>query len=359
MNNKEYKIGILTLPGNFNYGNRLQNYALEQVIINNFGAVNTLAIDNRNIIIKTISMLKQKKYEFSKPEISKQKRVKEKVFSPFTRDYLNNKKEKVFSHYDYVIVGSDQVWNPNFMKRTDRTKWFLDFVPKEKRISYAASFGVSEIPDNLHSFFKEGLTNMNYISVREEAGIEIVKNISNRDAELVVDPTMLLTLSEWNELIARKKNSSVDRSDKFIIVYMLREFSHDRKLAVENFAKKNNFKIIQIMGDTYHRDHVVYDPIEFIESIKYAQMVFTDSFHCTVFSILFKTPFCVFDRVGGNMGSRLQTLLKKFSLVKNQYVDEDRTDIQALFKQTAFNEIDSILEEGRQKGIEFLKESIK
>ncbi|WP_461197746.1 polysaccharide pyruvyl transferase family protein [Enterococcus sp. N249-2] len=353
------KIGILTLPGNFNYGNRLQNYALEQTIKVNFGNVETLIVDNRKPLIQLLSWFKLKKYELAHQEIVKQKKVKQKVFIPFTKKYLNNIKQKNFSTYDYIIVGSDQVWNPNYMKRTDKLKWFLDFVPEEKRVSYAASFGVSDIPDNLNSLFKEGLQGMSQISVREEAGKDIVAKIADRDSELVVDPTMLLSRNDWERLINSKLNSRVPKTNKFVIVYMLRNFSEERKNAVINFAKKNNLEIIQIMGDSYEESHVVYDPIEFLEAIHNAEMIFTDSFHCTVFSIIFKKPFCVFDRIGGNMGSRLNTLLDRFSLQDNLYDDFKHSNISDMYTKTDFSKTDSILEDGRSKGLAFLEKALK
>ena len=100
---------------------------------------------------------------------------------------------KLFNNkFDYIIVGSDQVWNPYWFPNID----FLKYIDKKKRISYAASFGVNEIPLNLQYSFKNTLKNMEYISVREDAGAKIIKDLIGKEVPVVVDPTLLLTTED-------------------------------------------------------------------------------------------------------------------------------------------------------------------
>src|SRR5699024_4424214 len=106
--------------------------------------------------------------------------------------------------FDFFIVGSDQVWNPHNLHGT--SFYFLDFAPKEKRISYSASFGIDSIPEKYEKLYIEKLSEMSHISVREHAGANIVKKLTGTDAPVLVDPTMLLTKDEWLSLSKRASN---------------------------------------------------------------------------------------------------------------------------------------------------------
>ncbi|HIB1875150.1 TPA: polysaccharide pyruvyl transferase family protein [Enterococcus faecium] len=351
-------IAILTLQGNANYGNRLQNYALEQVIQANFGNVTSLIVDNRPNTIKFLSWGKTQLKNLKQLSKVKQRKAKYSVFLPFSKNYLHVKKLKNFDSYDYVIVGSDQVWNPHYMRKSDKGKWFLDFIPQQKRLSYAASFGVTQIPQDSVPLFKKGLQEMKMISVREYAGIELVNELSGREAKLVADPTMLLTQNEWFDLINKQKESRVPKNKKYILIYILSKLSEAKRSSIKQFAQKNNLEILQIMGDTFDDQHHIYNPIEFIEAVANAEMIFTDSFHCTVFSIIFNSPFCVFERADEGTESRLKTLLSKFEFEEHLSSKTNTDDFQQIYDHTDFSKVPTILEKERKEGIEFLRKAI-
>jgi hypothetical protein len=369
------KIGIITLPGNFNYGNRLQNYALEYTLRQLNFEVETLHISIQDSwakrVLRKVKNPKelifaiQKRVSVTDEKIKEQSelfmkmcKAKEVILSPFTETYLSNieidLKNLTLNDYRYFITGSDQVWNPDFIGF--REHFFLTFAPREKRIAYAASFGISEIPSKFSKHFKKMLQGMDKISVREEAGVEIVRTLTGRAATLAVDPTMLLAKSEWQDLIRTQKTSAVPKDEKFVFVYMLREYAKNQQRQVGDFAAKCGYKVIQVMGDLYDESHVIYNPIEFIEAISKAEMVFSDSFHCGVFAIILNTPFVIFEREGGNMSSRLQTLLNRFDLSGNLY--HKGMSFEERRSNTDFSQVERVLAKGREEGLAFLKEAL-
>jgi len=361
------KVGIVTLDGMFNYGNRLQNYAMEKVL-------NQIGFDSQTLVIidskkkdiwsrirnkisnpKDIfpalrrKTIKEKKITSEMASFIKMRDLKTKEFSVFQNKYLNNvkvTKNANFNEFFKIIVGSDQVWNPRI---GFNTKNFLVFVPKEKRISYAASFGVSNIPKPLQKHYTKHLMGINEISVREEAGKEIIRQLTGRTAELVFDPTMLLKREDWEKLIPVEEY----HAKPYIIIYALRGYNEEKKQKLNKFAVENEFEIIHIMGDFYNEKHKVLSPDEFLHALRDARMIFTDSFHCIVFSIIMHKPFVIFERSGGNMGSRIETLLSRFNLTNNLYTS--KIDFDDVMINTDFNDVDLILEKGRNHGIQYLK----
>lgn len=335
------KIGILTLNGNVNYGNRLQNYALKKVLENLSFKVETIWFADFKFRLKSFL----KKLIFYKAKFRRQRK-----FSKFTDKFLDvkfYKNSQISDKYDYFVVGSDQVWNYNFSSYNK--KMFLDFSPKEKNISYAASIGVDKISEEYREEFQQGLCNFKSISVREDKAKELVEELTNRhDIEVLVDPTMLLSAEEW-EGLARKPKCL--KNDKFILNYFLGELSQERKNEIEKIALENDCQVINIL-DTNSKFYEC-GPREFLYLEKNAFLVCTDSFHSSVFAFLFNRPFVVFDREDKEekMGSRIDTLINKFKLQNRKYngeitIDNIKHDYSNAYK---------ILEDEKIKSFEFLK----
>ena len=249
------------------------------------------------------------------------------------------------------MYGSDQVWNPKFDRLSDVD--LLSFATPEQRISFSASFGISELPENSKEKAKRELEKFKSISVREDRGKEIVEELTERkDVQVLVDPTMLLTSEEWDK-VAKKPEQL--KTDKYILNYFLGEISEKRKKEIERIAKENNCEIINILD----KNSPFYQtgPSEFLYLEKNAFLICTDSFHSSVFAILYNRPFVVFDREDSNvkMNSRLDTLLKKFKL-ENRWYKDKITEEQL---KVDYKEPYIILEEERKKAKEFLENAIK
>jgi hypothetical protein len=189
---------------------------------------------------------------------------------------------------------------------------YLMFAPAERTFSYAASFGIDEIPEQYRSAVAEGLKHIRHISVREDAGKQIVEGLTGRtDAQVLVDPTMLLSREDWDRVITRPKGNV---PPKYLLTYFLGKVSDSRNCAIRARAEELGCELIEIM-DPQSPFHAV-GPDEFVWLIKNATYICTDSFHGSVFSFLYGRPFAVFAREdkGPDMGSRIKTFMVKFLL---------------------------------------------
>lgn len=338
-------VGIYTLNGNYNYGNRLQNYALN-TYLNKFVYCKTLwKTDDRILYFK--QLVKSKLFFLKRYK-------RESYFCKFTISYIKPKyvNKLADTSFDKYIVGSDQVWNVNFPE-VDQDM-FLKFSKKSKNISYSASIGISEIPKNKVDFFINGIENISYISVREEKGKEIIEELTGRkDVYVLVDPTMLLTIEEWDKV---SKKPKMLKNDKYILNYFLGELSKERKEEIERIARENDCEIINLLDK--NSPFYVCGPSEFLYLEKHAFLICTDSFHSSVFAILYNRPFVIFDREEKgmeNMGSRLDTLINKFKLKNRRYNGKNITKENL---EHDYSEAYKILEKERKKSDEFLREAL-
>ena len=354
------KIAIITKNDINNYGNRLQNYALQRFL-------QEISKENYIITIKNISQLNNDKDKRIKNYLKRIKNIyakkvikksdfRKKMFINFDKNI--NFSKKVYDKYhkieeksfDYFIVGSDQVWNYNFDMPS---MYFLSFSNKDKNISYAASFGIECIPQNLKKIYRNGLNNFKSISVREEAGKKIVEELTGReDVQVLVDPTMLLTAKEWDK-VAKKPEQL--KTDKYILNYFLGELSEERKEEINRAAKENNCEVINILD----KNSPFYQtgPSEFLYLEKNAFLICTDSFHSSVFAVLYNRPFIVFDREDSlvSMNSRIETLINKFNLKNRKFTGK----ITEKNLNHDYKEAYEILEKERKKSDDFLRKALE
>lgn len=376
MKNKIKKVGIITFHGYYNYGNRLQNYALQEILKRYSEEVETLVIPN--ISTNSHGMKHYLKKIFSQP-LSKTTKAfaskirgktknflnkdilnaRERRFKEFSQNYINERQfsslyeiNEISDEFDYVITGSDQVWNP-FTPENEKQYYFLQFVEKEKRIAYAPSFGISEIPEEIRQQYKEWLSSIPYISVREKEGAKIIKQLIGRDVPVLVDPTLLLNKEEWLKISKEHKNKP---KSKYLISYFWGKIPKERETLIKRIAKKYNLEIVNIASLTDKRTYTA-DPSEFIDYINSASLVLTDSYHGSIFSILMETPFFVFERIGGpSMYSRIRTLLEMTKL-KNR--EEKDIDLNRNLLEMDFSHVQNILNEERKKSFDFLKKAME
>lgn len=322
------KIGIITINDFNNYGNRLQCYAV-QCFLENMGYIveNIYNEYNHNgFIVNSGKMLVRQLVDFSKRKtiaIRKQNFNEFNKYIKFSKDCIINGKfdENINEKFDFFITGSDQVWNPCDTGRSEID--FLTFASNEKKISFSASIGVEKLSDKVVEKYKKYLKNYRSISVREETAKRIVEDLTNRkDVEVLVDPTMLLTVDEW-EKVSQKPN--IIYNPKYILTYFLGG-SRDREDEIKSLAKKYSCEII----DIYNKNSMFYTcgPQHFLNLEKNAFLICTDSFHSAVFSFLFNRPFIVFDRENTkmNMNSRMETFLSKFGLQQRRYIVNQNLD---------------------------------
>ena len=360
------KIGILTIYDLSNYGNRLQNYASVKYLEIMGIQADSLLVDYKSFTmcaklvirklrgakpVKDCNLIQESTEHISLLEPLERKRYE--LFREFTYKYIPPSYYKCLGcfvplklrKYDAFLVGSDQVWNPNINQAKE---WaFLGFAPRRKRIAWCASFGCDNITD------KNVICNLNKIysfSVREEAGAKIIKDLTGRDATVLVDPTMLLTQEEWRKV----SKKPIGAKEGYILTYFLSPKCDEAKAKLEeNRGDKEVYELLnsddKVAGTA--------GPSEFLWLFDHADLILTDSFHACVFSFLFNKPFIVYDRNWDkeNMNSRLETLLSKFHLERkyvNSGLDND-------IWEHDYSEGYVQLEIERQKAVDFLKKALE
>lgn len=359
------KIGKLTLDGYYNYGNVLQNYALRQVLLRYADVVDSLWHEQENFIVRTWFRWSWKKpikwvlnlqrfrdeMQWVLWESVRQGRIKD-----WCDRYIGIKHAadlpQIAMDYDFFVVGSDQVWNPNF---SNLQHCFLTFAPKEKRIAYAASISCPDIPEKDKPLFRQGMTEMAHIAVREQAGADMVKSFSGRDVPVMVDPTLLLTADEWRKV---SRQPAWYHGGEYILTYFLGE----RPVVVDKLARESGLPAVNILDRAVY-EHFVTSPDEFLWAIEHARLLYTDSFHGSVFSILFRTPFVVCNRIGSGvfekMGSRIDTLLGCFGLEARCGTEENNYAIANPFSEPDWSQVDEVLARERKRSNEYLRQALK
>lgn len=383
------KFGIITLVSE-NYGNKFQNYAVERILLK-YGKVTTYSLGELNQ--NTDESLEDKEYKYTlshikkvirarlmyqydyvvsdrnlissiwyvwthKNRILKLKARRKEKFSRFEGEYLHVSPEKLnfqnvesgkwIGEHDCFICGSDQIWNPTY-STTSRLA-FCSFAP-ERTIAWAPSFGIADIPKGRKEEFAHHLNNIGYISVREEAGARVIKELTGREAEVLLDPTMTLEVEEWKS-ITRKPDAELP--EQYIVCYFLGQIDKQYKRQIDEFSRKVDMPIVRLFDVTDERYYSL-DPCEVLYTIEHAGYVLTDSFHGTVFSILFHRDFYVFKRNEGGMSmqSRLDTLLSKFQF-ENRYYGTIQEDVSIQH----WKDVERVLDEERKNSERYIKDSM-
>lgn len=261
--------------------------------------------------------------------------------------------------YDVFVTGSDQVWNPSAQSSIE--PYFLTFAPEgAKKISYAASFGVSEIGLNLQERYKKYLSKYDYISVRERNACDIVKQLVDKDAEWVLDPTLLLNKDEWLKVAKQYVNIP----ERYVLVYTLfdspaifnlaKRIAHEKGISVLRITKRAYF-VNKIDGV---RNILDAGPAEFVSIITGADYVVTDSFHGTAFSVNLGITFSVVVSSKKQNNSRMESLLNVVGVGERMITDDRDMDSVEYEAPIDFKVVGQRVEAARNKSIDFLKKAL-
>lgn len=309
------KIGILTFHWATNYGAVLQSYALQSYLEGLGHEVEIINYKPRQYDYNTCGFFRSR--EFLRLKDYSNKRKREYALSEFREKYLHQTDrvssfrslEVIASHYDAIISGSDQVLNPSFLLSGEGNgiitpTYFLGFPFKGKRIGYALSFGCVAYPENAKEIASKFIKDFDFISVRENTGVEIIKSMGRDDVYVVPDPTLLMDVAFYNNLA---DEGNVLKSVPYVYCFFIRNVKA-RKSSVNPMLMGRNFIWNNEDGD--------YTMQGWLSKIKNADFVVTDSFHCVVMCLKFHTPFIVVTADEGNVGmnDRLYTLLTPMNL---------------------------------------------
>lgn len=297
------KIGIVSIQS-YNLGNRLQNYALQQILENMGYKVET--IKRQNYVNNHTTFLKRMAQNLLKTRRARFRAFDRKIhMSPFLAS-ANVIPAQAKDAYDFFVAGSDQIWNPAYDFTGDVD--FLRFADKQQRIAYAASFGVTEIPDKHREKYQKYLKEFKVVSFREASGAQVYKELTGRDACTVLDPTMLLSADEWRSM---EREPDISTSD-YVLVYALGEKTKDFQSKIDELSLTH--KVIDVHKKMQNGHEQPIGPSEFLYLVDHASIVLTNSFHGTVFSILFKRQFISFARCDVRDDTRISDLLNVLDL---------------------------------------------
>ena len=264
--------------------------------------------------------------------------------------------ESLNDEYGAFVCGSDQIWAPSCFD----PKYFMDFVKNNrKKVAYAPSIGLSSISDRyIKSRMAELIKSFHHLSVREEQGADLIFDLCDKRSEVVLDPTLLLTAAEWDELLP--PTPEVDASPYILCYFLGANVRHWKKVEQISKALKMRVKVIPIFTKDLNKGYEIaggVGPKEFLDLIRKAYFVCTDSFHGTAFSILYNKPFCVFERFLNNdpisQNSRIYNILNLTGLC-------DRLDIDVTknLMSTNWKQVDASVETARIKSKEYLSTAL-
>ncbi len=339
------KIGIITFHWAANYGAVLQAYALCEYLqdlghdaeIINFYPPRYKKNIFRAIMTKHLKLIPKRIKEIPKEQEIEKFRT---AYLRRSEYYSGNKKLKQKQPiYDCYICGSDQIWNMSFLRYGERRKtytYFLDFAPKEKILaSYAASFGTEIYADDLHDDIKKYLKRLDFVSVREKTGLDIVNGLGIYNACVVPDPTLLLPKQCYEKFLQNK-----DPKTEYAYSYMLHGRERDADILFKQL-KKSGIDIVYSSNGGIEN---------WLTEIYCSKIVITNSFHGVVFSIIFEKPFVAVLIEGSGMNDRILTLLHKLGLEDRIFNGDISIIHKAINWQTALQKLNQY----RESGIDFL-----
>lgn len=359
------KIGIITFHRAINYGGVLQAFALQKIISNEGYDCEIIDyycpfIEEHYRTKKYFTVLQIKRFVSTILYNGELKR-NVKGFEEFSSKYLRvsdtkynfDNLVKTNEIYDRFITGSDQVWSPTCAGFDPG--YFLTFVEdNSKKISYAASFGTKEIPTSKVEEYTRRIEHFEAISVREKSGTRIVQKLSGREAELVLDPTLLLNREQWATFFS----DECKVRENYILVYMISEDNQILKAAKE-VAQRTNRDVIYINDRIYKAKGVEnirkISPDKWVQLFLNAEMIFTNSFHGIAFSINFNKDFYAYHLQGNNVANeRIDNIINMFALNERLNKKDIHTN-----RSIGYKDINEQLELLRKNSIEFLRRNLE
>ncbi len=346
---------IVTLYDKSNIGNRLQNYAVQEMLKAKGCNVSTIAIIPKT---KRKNRMHQLLRDLFSNDLSKRHRAQRQLkILKFNKRFINTLVVESISdlpaiaqNQDFFIVGSDQVWNSLWYFSNEDKLFLLGFADPEKRISLSASFGIDYVPEKWSDAFRNELTKFKKISVREYAGQRLIHELTGQESSVLIDPVLYFDNTFWRSI--SKPTTSKLPSKRYLLCYFIDSFDSSDNSEITTYAQKHNLEIVIIKR--FEDNLYSISPLEFLWLIDNAAVVCTDSYHAYVFSFLFKVPSVYIDDCSLDMSSRIDSFIHTMGIYKNT-LDNIRNDDIKL--PTSANYM--ALEEERKKYSEYINESLE
>lgn len=262
--------------------------------------------------------------------------------------------------YDVYVTGSDQVWNTDYTK--DDSSFLLAFVKDGKKIAYAPSFSKSTLDDRYVDMFKTYLSQYDSLSVREESGVELIRNLIQRESSVVLDPTLLLTRDEWNKVADTEEDHYKGR--RYIFLY-IQKYSFDPSESIVKLVKTVKERLGLPVVSFGSMEHVGLScevvngvgPIQFLHLVRNASYIVTASFHGTAFAINYGIPFSSMIKSESFNDDRQMSLMSMFKMSDRMVRMDD--DMTSLNLSVSFDRANELLSYWRQQSKEYLINSLK
>ena len=315
-------VGIVTDYGYFNFGNRLQNYAL-RYLIREYGYKTLNIFFNTSANIRKAVYLKYRFFKDRKidREYSIYKAEKRSGDKAFLFDYSNKSKHKM-RKFDLILLGSDQIWNTDY--NWNNIYYHLGCFGLSDKIhisSYAASIGINRIPERYKKLFAAKLSDLDFIGVREKEGQNLLLDIGV-SSTLNLDPVFLLSGPDWEKTF--KYCSSLEVPKNFVFKYILE--SNNKEIIPEPFDKKFIVDILDLNSKYFVANH-----FDFVRFIKESELVVTNSFHALAFSIIFRKKVLMLERP--DMMSRFTSIFNILGIhdFLGKIIDFSKVDLNCLY----------------------------
>ncbi len=371
MNNK--RVGIITFHNSYNCGSMLESYAIHKYLLKK-------GIDNE--IINFSNKGQKEFYSTFEKNNSLKRVIKNLIIFPYRKKInINNARYENFKNknfilsnnefingkdipddYDIVIAGSDQIWNITIPDSDDA--YFLNWCKRGIKVAYAPSFGAKNLLNYSKNvnIYCEYLKDFDALSIREENGKKWIKELINVDVPILIDPTLLLDKFDYDKII----DDSLKPKERYIFFYAP-SFKNDICLFVKKIAKKYNLKVITWSTKSYCKKFIkrfgfnlvkYEDPSIYLSMIKNADIVFTTSFHGTIFSAIYGKKF--FTIKNGSMygdDDRVKTLLKQLYL-EDRLIEYEFDDLFDYMKDVDYSKFNDVLPNLRSKAHKYLEKNV-
>lgn len=358
------KIGIITFHCSYNYGSALQAFALKTVLKNNGYKVNIIDFIYKKDfeqyrLFRTNIYYKRPKAFISDILFYNKNKIRKDNFESFAKKYFNLT-QKIYYNYkdmkelndkfDIFICGSDQIWNLDCTQGVEPA-YFLNFANKDKlKIAYAPSLAHVKFAKNYDLDLKNAIKDLDYISVREESTLPLIQPLTEKKISVVLDPTLLLDQKDYELIISQNENKL-----EYVFVYML-EYSAELVKYCNEFSSKKGIKVIYIASNKFSgikgKNAFGIGPDKFLKYIKEAKYIITNSFHATVFSIIFNKKFVTFTTKKSS--SRMVDLLDSLGISERIYNENFNIDKDIDYDMVQKNLIDM-----RKSSLEYLSKALK
>lgn len=382
-------IGLVTCYFHHNYGSMLQAYATEMIMRRMELPFETVACrapidymeENKALYILKKLMIGDWKMRLGKMKIEREKRrnpvfaknwaVRDAAFNKFASESFHlsplcktwAELTDMAKNYSAFLVGSDQLW------RTDSVEhgyYTLEWVPDGiRKVAYSTSIGVKEIPWFQVEKNCRFMNRFDFMALREQSACDLVKKLTGREVQVVLDPTLLFDGGDWLKI----QQAEPLTAGRYIFCYLLGNNPWQRDF-IRQVKQRTGMKIVALQhldeyipSDEGFADEAPYNvgPREFLNYIRNAEMVFTDSFHCSVFSILYKKQFFTFSRFGErekqSTNTRIDNLLSITGLQQRR-MTTGRTVDDVLAMPCDFGNVDDRLDELRRLSFDYLKTAL-